>query len=275
MRKLIPILLALLLIACGKTASRGEAQRYVVLSPELAELIVSLGGVGNIVGVSDECADTPSLAGLPRVGGFGAVSLEKVVALKPTLVLSSSLEQAALSDKLHKLGIRTEVFYPHSFNELLSSIIRLGAVTDRQPAAMALADSLRIGVEKLRNPGEDQPRVYLEIYAEPLMSADNTAFLGDLLSRAGGSNIFPKLIRDYCQVKAEDVVAADPQVIIVAHPGVAKTDVLKRKGWERISACRAGRVFVLSDEECNLVLRAGPNVTQAVRTLRRLIHETP
>jgi iron complex transport system substrate-binding protein len=272
MRKILIILcLVGCLFACRNSASNSDTPRYVILSPEVAEWVSALDGTSHIVGITAECDTPPSLRSLPQVGNFGAVSLEKVTALKPTLVLTSSLEQQALADKLNKLGIRTEVFYPHSLNELYISVSKLGTVLHQEARTRALLDSVQadiagIGITK-------HPRVYVEIYNDPLMSADSTSFIGDLIEHAGGVNVFPKLARDYCQVKAEAVVAANPEIIVITSPGIHKRDVLNRKGWERISACTSGRIYTLDDVDPNLLLRAGPRVGTGVQTLHRLFNE--
>jgi iron complex transport system substrate-binding protein len=116
----------------------------------------------------------------------------------------------------------------------------------------------------------DTPRVYVEISGTPLMTAGGGTFINELLTRAGGRNIFANSVQEYPVVDPEAVVEADPQVILLLHPDMSVKDVAGRIGWGGISAVRNGRIYDKLDED--LLFRPGPRIVDGVVLLARLLH---
>jgi len=184
------------------------------------------------------------------------------------------LEQDALSSELAKLNIRVEKIYPNSIAELLNSILRIGVLVDRKEQAETLADSLRNELAKMEEYKFSQiPRIYIEIYGDPLMSVNKNSFVGELITLAGGDNIFSSLPREYSRIDAEKVIEADPEVIILTYPGVSAEDVQLRKGWEVISALKNNKIFSASDIDPDLILRASPRCITGIKQLYKAFHE--
>ncbi|RLC51872.1 MAG: cobalamin-binding protein, partial [Candidatus Cloacimonadota bacterium] len=212
----------LLLIGCQQQDRSFDQDRYIVTSPEVAEILAALGAIENIVGITQECNYPIELNNIEKVGNFGKVDFEKIIDLNPNIVFTSGLEQDALSSELAKLNIRVEKIYPNSIAELLNSILRIGVLVDRKEQAETLADSLRNELAKMEEYKFSQiPRIYIEIYGDPLMSVNKISFVGELITLAGGDNIFSSLPREYSRIDAEKVIEADPEVIILTYPGVS------------------------------------------------------
>ncbi|HNX00683.1 MAG TPA: cobalamin-binding protein [Candidatus Cloacimonadota bacterium] len=273
MKELIIILISFILL-CSCTPKKKITQpRYVITSPEVAEIIAFIDGTHQIVGVTDECTFPASLKSIPRVGKFGAIDKEKILNLKPTMVFTSGLEQASLASELNKLSIPTYVYYPKTMNDMINDIREIGEKVDAEKNANALADSLKEKIEgwKKDNLGVKRPRVFLEIYHEPLMSVSNQSFVGQVIDLAGGNNIFPMLERDYARVKAEDVITRDPNVII-SFSEIPVKDIRNRRGWEKIDAVKNNRIYLDEDINPDLILRAGPRVMEGVEKLHTLLY---
>lgn len=260
----------LLLFACAKPDT-GTKNRYVVLSPEIAEILCALGTAPDIVGITDECTFPLDLTGIESVGKFGALNRERIISLKPTVIFSSALEQEAIATEFTKLGFRVESFYPKSLDSMIMGITKIGSIVGREKEAQALTDSLLIFIQATRNQtsGKARPKVYVEIYRDPLMSVSDQSFMGELIELAGGDNVFSSLERDYSRVKAEDVIGADPDIII-CYSQDTLASLLNRKGWQNISAIRNKRVYFESDIEPDLIQRAGPRIVQGVKRLREI-----
>ncbi|MBN1948495.1 MAG: ABC transporter substrate-binding protein [Candidatus Cloacimonetes bacterium] len=261
-----------LVSGCSNAAGQ-DGPRYVITSPELAELVAILAGPDPIAGVTIECDYPPFLKELPKIGNFGAVDMEKIVNLSPTLVFTSGLEQQHITNELAKLNIPVAPFYPQSISQLDATIAALGLLLQKE----ATADSLRrflqeqLACYSAAIP-EYRPRVFVEIYGSPLMSVSDSSFVGELISLAGGRNVFPDLPREYSRISAEKVVDLDPEIIIVTYPGVDARTVASRKGWEVISACRNGRIYTTEDINPDLILRATPRALEGIKRLRELFH---
>jgi iron complex transport system substrate-binding protein len=117
------------------------------------------------------------------------------------------------------------------------------------------------------------PRVYIEIYGNPIMSVSDESFVGELITFAGGNNIFPKLPRDYSRINPEEVINNDPEIIILTYPGMTKEQVVQRKGWEVITAVKTGRIYTTSDIDPDVILRASPRIIEGLAGLIRIFHE--
>lgn len=268
------LLLGTILMSC-KTADRSAEPRYVVLSPEVAEILAAIGGTDRIVGITDECTYPQDLKSITSVGKFGALNKEKIYSLKPSIIFSTGLEQDAIASEFGKLGYQVVTIYPKSVAGMISEIRRIGDITGLQAGAKALADSMQDAIQTARqiNNGAARPKVYIEIYRDPLMSVSDQSFVGELIETAGGDNIFGTLERDYARVKPEDVVAANPDIII-CYSQDTLSNMLSRKGWQRIPAIRNRRVYFESDINPDLIQRAGPRSILGIKRLQQIFADS-
>jgi len=267
----IMLLLILMSLSCQKADQKTDEIRYVVLSPEIAEILAALGLEDRIVGLTDECTYPPSLQEIPRVGAFGAIKTENVIALKPSLIFSSGLEQEGISKDLERLGYQVVSVYPKSVAEIYESIMRVGAITGTDKEAESLVQSMQSEIDALRqsNAGKSIPKVYLEIYRDPIMSVADNSFVGELIEIAGGNNVFDTLERDYSRVKAEDVIAAKPDIMI-CYSQDSLQNIRSRKGWQDIPAIRDSMIFFEDSIDPDLIQRAGPRIVEGLRKLSHI-----
>ncbi|MBN2538017.1 ABC transporter substrate-binding protein, partial [candidate division WOR-3 bacterium] len=111
-----------------------------------------------------------------------------------------------------------------------------------------------------------------EVSTEPLMAAAAGSFLNEAITRAGGRNVFGRVVRDFVLVDAEAVLVADPDVIVLLHTAAGRDEVMRRLGWSGVSAVRTGRVFDDIDE--NLLVRPGPRLVEGITRLRQKLAST-
>lgn len=267
----IILLLILMSLSCQQADKRTEEIRYVVLSPEIAEILAALGLEDRIVGLTDECTYPPSLLKIPKVGAFGAIKTENVIAIKPSLIFSSGLEQEGISKDLERLGYQVVSVYPKSVAEIYEGIKRVGAITGTDKEAEALVQSMQNEIDALRqsNAGKSIPKVYLEIYRDPIMSVADNSFVGELIEIAGGNNVFDTLERDYSRVKAEDVISAKPDIMI-CYSQDSLQNIRSRKGWQDIPAIRDSMIFFEDSINPDLIQRAGPRIVEGLRKLSHI-----
>jgi len=276
--------LVLIIISCNVPQKKSEIPRYIITSPEVAEIIALIGSTKNIVGVTLECNFPPELKEIPKVGTFGKVDFEKIIELEPTIVFISGLEQKHLAAELIKLNIKTELIYPKSIAEMISSIRKIGTLTDKEKRANLVADSLQTQINQLTNStsstdsnsstnSTDSPKVYIEIYGNPIMSVSDNSFIGEVIQLAGGNNIFAHLPRDYSRIKPEEVIQADPEIILLTYPGIAAEQIKERKGWNVISACKTDRIYTIENINPDLILRASPRIIEGIKLLQKAFYE--
>lgn len=259
----------------------GFPERIVSLAPSLTETLFAVGAGRRVVAVTDLCDFPPAARGLPKVGGLTSANLhlESVVAARPHLVLSVGLNQEEAVEALRRLGLRVEVVPTDGggLADVVAAVRRVGELTGRAAAGQRLAGELERRLAAVDRaladvPRAARPRVYYEVWDRPLMTAGPHSFLGEIVERAGGANVFGDVRGRWVQVSPEAVLARDPEVILTAarHGGPAGVDdFAARPGWAGITAVADGRVHLLDG---NLVSRPGPRVVEALERVAALLH---
>jgi ABC-type Fe3+-hydroxamate transport system substrate-binding protein len=270
----LAIILALFLLSLNscKGADAAEQERYVVLSPEVAEILSAIGARDRIVGITEECSYLTGFEEITVVGKFGMLDREKIIALNPEIIFASALEQESIAADFGKLGYRVETSYPKTVEEMFESIQHLGKICGLESEAEKLISTMRAEFEAIsaKTAGLSRPRVYLEIYRDPLMSVSDQSFVGELIELAGGDNIFEVLERDYSRIKVEDVIKAAPQIMICFSRDTLE-NILNRKGWQRIPAIVDQNIFFEEDINPDWIQRAGPRTVLGLRRLSEII----
>jgi len=269
-RLLLPLLLLMLIVSCKKEVSK-ESSGYVVLSPEVAEILCALGAEADIIAVTEECNFPPSLAAKPKVGSFSAIDKEAIIGLNPAIIFASALEQEGQAAELKKLGFNVQVIYPKSLKTFNDEILKLGRLTGKLNESQNLKLQMEAAVAAIKAKSANQPRpkVYLEIFRDPLMSVSDSSFVGELIEAAGGDNIFPTLERDYARINPEAVINAKPDIMI-CYSQDSLNNILSRKGWQDIPAIRNRRIYFEKDINPDLIQRATPRCIDGMRHLQRL-----
>jgi iron complex transport system substrate-binding protein len=263
----------------GRTVNLpSPAQKVVSMAPSNTEILFAIGAGPQVVG-RDEFSDYPAEArSLPSIGGsMGQYSYEQVAALKPDLVLASGINTPEQVKALEDLGIT--VFYlgnPSTLEEMYANLELIAQLTGREEQAAALVESLKarvIAVDDKLAGAADKPVVFYEIDAsdpnKPYTTGPGT-FIDLLIARAGGMNL-PGLTDAYPQVSLEQIVLADPAVILLGDAlyGTTPEIVAARAGWSEITAVRENRVLPFDD---NLVSRPGPRLVDGLEALAQAIH---
>jgi iron complex transport system substrate-binding protein len=257
------------------------AGRIITLAPNAAEIIAALGEASRLVAVSTFCVYPPQLEGLPRIGGLFNPDLEAIVRLEPDLLVlrgrSESLERLC-ADR----GIRVYLDSTERFEDIYTTIGELGAMLDRREAAEVLQDKMRRRVDRIAAvvAGRRRPRVFMTVARKPgslsgILTASRGTFLDEVITRAGGENVFAHLAMDYPQVSPEAVLAARPEVIVEAMPEaeespelVARVRTLWR-GLGPIPAAQHDRVYVLTADNA---LIPSPRVVEVIGRLAEWLH---
>jgi len=261
------IILAMFVFSCKQMNSKAK-KGIVVLSPEVAEIICALDAEEDIIGITAECNYPSSLQQKKVVGSFSVIDKEAIIALNPELVFCSSLEQESVALDLKNLGYSVEVIYPKSIMEMLSAIERIGILIDRKEQATKQISQMKQEILNIKENsiGKTRPKVYLEIYRNPLMSVSDASFIGELIETAGGDNIFPTLEIDYARINPEAVIAAKPDIMICYSQDTLE-NIINRKGWLNIPAIQNRKIYFEKEINPDLIQRATPRCIQGMKQL--------
>lgn len=276
MARLRAVLALLAFVACHSHATtivddRGVTlelpqppQRIVAMLPSLAEVVCELGACGRLVAVDDYANWPPRVRQLPRVGGLEDTNIERIVALRPDLVLLASSSRAV--GRLEALGIKVATLEPRTLADLRrvwAQLARVLGVPDGAARWQRLEADVDAAARRLP-PSLRGTTVYFEVDSAPYAASEDS-FIGELLARLGVANVVPGALGPFPKLNPEFVVRADPQVIMVSDHDTNM--VANRPGWTRIRAVRDGRVCLFDPEASDVLVRPGPRMAQGVRLM--------
>jgi iron complex transport system substrate-binding protein len=278
LRRPLPSVAALSFVAASFCFA--APQRIVSLAPTVTELLYGIGAFPQVVGVSDYCSYPPEAAKLPSVGGWSNPSLEKLAAMRPDLVIVDSAEGVFLSDSFHKLGLRLMVVPTKTVEDVYRAMAELGRVTGHEQQAAQLIASTRQGLARVSQRTAKLPRrsVVLIVDRTPgtlreLITATGGEFLAELVEIAGGRIAVPPAKDGYGKLSKEDLLAANPDVILdFVHGEVGHLSGNPAEAWREmpeLKAVRGGRVYPVNED---YVPHASQRMVQTAELFARLIH---
>jgi iron complex transport system substrate-binding protein len=254
-------------------------QRIVSLAPSNTEVLFATGAGDQVVGVTEYCNYPPEVQNLEQIGGFSAktISVEKIVALEPDLVLSVGEIQQPVIEALERVNITVVALDPDTFDDVYASIGLVGRLTGHEEEAAQVMVEMKDLVASVTGkvaiiPQEERLRVYWEVFDEPRMTAGPSTFQGQLIELAGGINIFADVTEGYPQINDEEVIERNPAVIMGADTMGDKLTldlVAQRSGWDQVEAVQNGRIHLFDGDT---VSRAGPRLTQALEAMAKALY---
>ena len=245
------------------------AQRIISLAPHATELLFAVGAGAQIVGVSDY-SDYPEQAKkIPSLGNIFALDLERVIALKPDLVVVWGTGNAKLlSNKLRDYHVTVFESEPHDFETIATSLERLAVLSGTDAIGKQAAVKFRTRLETLRQTyqlkqGQKTVSVFYQIWQKPLMTLNDQHLVSSAIRLCGGTNIFGNLNQISPTVNLEAVLSLNPQAIIASSG--EKQDVLA--DWlqfPRMFAVNKSNLFIIDG---NWINRSGPRILDGVESL--------
>lgn len=240
-------------------------QRIVSLLPSLTESICALGGCARLVGTDRYSSWPVSVNALPKLGGLEDTQLERIVALRPDVVLTAP--SSRVIDKLESLGLRVVVLEPQTHADVQRSLQLLATMLGTPSAAAPLwADIERdVALAAARVPAAVRgQRVYFEIDSTPYAAGEGS-FIGQTLGRLAMTNAVPASLGPFPKLNPEFVVRAQPDVVMAA--AVPLAEMPGRPGWSGLRALREARVCGFQPAQYDLLVRPGPRLGEAALAL--------
>ena len=245
-------------------------QRVVSLLPSLTESVCALGKCSTLVGV-DRFSNWPiSLRDLPKLGGMGEVNIERIVQLKPDVVLLEKASPAIA--RLKSLGIRTFALDVKSMGDVERALKKLDALLGTTESARVWN---QIQQEIMRANKQLSARsrnisVYFEVNPAPFV-AGRTSFIGEILTQLNLVNIIPESLGPFPKINPEFVVQAKPDVILLTESTIV--DIQKRPGWNSIPAVKRNRICSFTTDQNDVLVRPGPRMGEAALIISQCIQE--
>lgn len=247
-------------------AETGEGvKRIISLGPSITEEIYLLDAQDKLVGVTIHCHKPPQAKEKERVGTAVEVNVERITALKPDLVIATSMTSPKSIKKLKSLGVNVVVFRAaESFVQLCDQFLELAKLIGKEKEAQAILKKSQNKVEAVNKSVEKlpKPKVIVQAGARPLWIATKDSFINDFIELAGGENIGPRGPNG--RYSREKVLELNPDVIIITTMGIIGDD--EKTLWQKyttISAVKHKRIYIVdSDKFCS------PTPVSFVNTLK-------
>ncbi len=259
-------------------------ERIVSLAPSNTEMLFAVGAGDNVVGITDFCNYPYNFAAwieagnMTSIGNYYGPSVEPIVALEPDLVLASSGSLDA-AENLKSLGYNVLVLEAKTIDGVLQDILLVGRATGNDVNAGNVVSDIRDRIDNVANQAASAttiPKVYHEVWNDPLMSVGPGTFIEELIVLAGGENIFTDATTSWPTVSSEAIIEKNPDVMFFPdmYMGVGNfyetIEVVKdRPGWNSITAIQNDALYEIN---ADIISRSGPRLVDALEIIAKMVH---
>jgi len=269
------------------TITEYPPKRIVSLEPGCTEILFALGLGDKVVGV-DEFSDYPpevqervKAGNLIVVGSFGeAFNVEAIMGLQPNLILATGGIQHLIGviEELEGLGLPVVVIYPKGVDGVFSDILLVGEITGQMDEAEALVTNMVKRIQGVTDKTQNlpRPRVYIEYFFDGgYWSYGSESFASELIYMAGGINSFAGYAGKYLSTSTEEVLKADPEIIIISKGSMAEAcglspEVIReRSAWNEVYAVRNDQIYEIDED---FISRTSPRIVDGLEALAKIIH---
>ncbi|MBI3556796.1 MAG: glycerol-3-phosphate acyltransferase [Deltaproteobacteria bacterium] len=245
--------------------------RIAALIPSLAEAVIDLGAGERLVAAPDYSRLPPTLKNVSKLGAYNSISAEVVYAAHPDLVIASmDGNEASLIAQLEKLGLKVITVNTQSLAEIVRSMEIVAAAIGDPTNARLLG--LRKSLAVATRPQKPMHNVFVQIGWEPLVTISHATYIDELVRLAGGSNIFETAPTKYPRPNPEEVIALNPDVIIICRLTDTGDEADRaRDFWlqfKKLKAVKSGRVHIMP---VDWLTKPGFNLMEGMRELRRIL----
>ena len=258
--------------AAGKKTKKATTKdiRIVSLGPSATEVIFAIGAQDLLVARTDLCDYPPEAKNIPSVGGFAGntLSLESIISYEPTLVYLFAEMHEGFVKPLQDLGIQVYRSNATSIEAVKNEVLDIGKLTGHEKQAQKVVKEMDEKISRTEKmykaKAEDGklPTVYWEVWHSPMMSCGKNSFMGDIIAKAGGKNIFADEEQAYPMVSEEAVLLANPDFIFYSGDGMGggkPSELLKAKGG----------IYYMGDDDS--FVRSTPRCADAVEKLAAIL----
>lgn len=260
-----------------------KPSRIISLAPSITETIFAVGAGQQLVAVTDFCQYPDAAHALPSIGGYLDPSLSQIIAQQPDLVIMLDRQQT-LHKQLKQLGIQTLLIDNSRLDGIMASIIEIGAASGHQQPARQLHNKLQRQIDWIQQQVADKPRkntlLAIAHYTNSeqldlVYIAGQQDFYNDILSLAGGRNVYQDTRLKVPAVSMEGLLRMNPEVIIDIFPDASghQADLHKvRQQWQQLTPINAVKQQQIHFIEAGYATVPGPRIVQLLNDIVRLLH---
>ena len=263
-----------------KKVDKNGINRIVSLGPSATEILFAIGADKQLVACTDFCDYPAEAKTKASVGGFAAnsISLESIISYEPDLVYLFSGMHDSLIKPLQDMGISVYVSKAASVDDVKKEIIEIGTITGHLAEAEDVVKEMNILLAEARNKSAEakkngsSPLIYWQVWDDPLMTAGKNSFINDIITLAGGINIFGEENSDYPIISDEAVIAAKPQFIFITKASDNYSVTNNKIMFYAMKKDSGASVHYVNDDKFS---RPGPRCAEAVQDLTKILYGLP
>lgn len=259
--------------AARRVALPVRVSRVISLAPNLTEIVFAVGGGDRLVGRTSYCDYPAAAKSVAEVGDTLNPSLERIIALKPQVVLISTASQLEVfTQQLQNQNIAVFVTDPHDLEGVFRSIDQIGQMLGQAEQATLLVQQLRERTAKVEQGVKNQPpvRVFFQLSAKPLYTAGHDAFVTDLMRRAGANSVTADVPGAWPKYSDESALASRPEAIIVPTGGsMGAANSTISEALNKSPAVLQNRVYKLNGDH---LVRPGPRAIDGLEEIAMALH---
>ncbi len=256
-----------------KVTVPAKIERFISLAPNLTEIVYAVGAGDRLVGDTSFCDYPAEARNVEKVGDTLHPSIERIISLKPQLVLVSTASQLeAFTQELDQHHIALYVTDPHDLEGVFLSIQNIGKVLNREQTANAVVEQLRVRTRVIESAVRSTKpvKVFYQLSAEPLYTAGHDSFVTDLIRRAGGISVTADVPGAWPRYSGESALAARPEAIILPTGGsMGNANSTVADALRNSPAVFNHQVFKINDDHLS---RPGPRSVDGLEALARALH---
>lgn len=244
-----------------------QPQRIISTMPNITEILFAMGLEERVVGVTTNCNYPPEARLKPKIGRE-TVNLEKIVSLKPDLILMLEDAQKKDVERLRELDLPVFTINPHSVDQIIDSINEIGRVTGMTDEAIEVSSKIEEDASYYRQQTLVKRSVFVVVGTKPLITIGPNNFVNDAVFIAGGINIAADAKAAYPQYNPEQLIQDDPQILIVPNDLTTLAKLKKDRVFKRLSAVRKNKVLFMDPD---ILFRPGPRIGEAITQMSEFI----
>ena len=249
-----------------------EPEKIISLAPNITEIIYELDREDKLVGRTEYCDYPEEVKNITSIGTIEDPNIEKIVELKPDLVIASPLSKIEAIQKLEQLGINVLVLQgEESFEGVYDTIEKVGKVLNAGENAKSVISEMKMKVcdvlDKTKN--VTRPKVYYVVHFGEMgdYTAGRDTFIGQMIEMAGGKNVADDI--EGWAYSLEKLVEKKPEILICSKNYDSKEGIKNAVGYKDLDAVKEGRLYEIDN---NLLDRQGPRLADGLTELARIIH---
>ncbi len=256
-------------------------EKVIVFAPSALEVIDAIGGMSKVIGVDNWSVENeePLVEGFEGFGDFQGLNIEKIIEASPDLIISLAGGPVEDYERVNEFGVAVYIVDVPSLERCYEEIVNIGIMLGLEDDAAKIKDDFETQVNEIYSKVKDldeseKPKVFYEIFDDPLWSTGSSTFIDDLITKAGGINIVSSDgLEGYVEYSVEKLIENDPDIMIAGDGGMysAKTEdvILDDVRFSSVSAVINERVYIVPE---NSVVRPNHNTIKGLMMFAKAIH---